>query len=97
MLLGLRTTIYKVADLDQAKIWYSKVLGHTPYFDQPFYVGFSVAGYELGLTPEETASPKVDTVSTYWGVDNVGAAYQRLIELGATELEPSPTSCGGSN
>ena len=88
MLLGLRTAIYKVADLDQAKIWYSKVLGHPPYFDQPFYVGFSVAGYELGLTPEEKASPKGDTVSTYWGVDNVGAAYQRLIELGATELEP---------
>jgi lactoylglutathione lyase len=88
MLLGLRTTIYKVADLDQAKVWYSKVLGFPPYFDQPFYVGFSVEGYELGLTPEEKSTPKTDTVSTYWGVDNVSAAYQRLIELGANELEP---------
>ena len=35
-----------------AKRWYTKVLGLTPYFDQPFYVGFNVGGYELGLLPD---------------------------------------------
>jgi lactoylglutathione lyase len=42
---GLRTTIYKVSDLAKAKAWYSNILGIIPYFDEPFYVGFNVAGY----------------------------------------------------
>lgn len=61
-----------MADLNAAKEWYSKVLGITPYFDQPFYVGFNVAGYELGLQPEESNDgPKGNNTVTYWGVDNV--------------------------
>ena len=52
MILGLRTVIYPVPDLAAAKAWYSSVLGVAPYFDQPFYVGYNVAGYELGLFPD---------------------------------------------
>ena len=54
MLLGLRTAIYPVRDLDEAKAWYANVIGHAPYFDQPFYVGFNVGGFELGLVPDGT-------------------------------------------
>jgi hypothetical protein len=32
------------------KKWWSQLLGFDPYFDQPFYVGFDVGGYELALT-----------------------------------------------
>ena len=46
-LLGLRTTIYKVGDINKAKEWYSKAFGVQPYFDQPFYVGFNIGGFEL--------------------------------------------------
>lgn len=56
MILGLRTAIYPAPDLQQAKKWYSELLGQSPYFDQPFYVGFSVGGFELGLVPEATPS-----------------------------------------
>lgn len=52
--LGLRSVIYKVIDLQQAKEWYADILDQSPYFDEAFYVGFNVAGYELGLQPEET-------------------------------------------
>ena len=52
MLQGLRTVIYHVADLDRAKAWYADVIGSAPYFDQPFYVGFNVGGFELGLDPD---------------------------------------------
>jgi hypothetical protein len=38
-----------VGDLDQAKEWYGVVLGIRPYFDEPFYVGFDVGEFELGL------------------------------------------------
>jgi len=53
-ILGLRNTIYKVGDIENAKKWYANVFKTEPYFDQPFYVGFSIGGYELGLQPEET-------------------------------------------
>jgi catechol 2,3-dioxygenase-like lactoylglutathione lyase family enzyme len=62
---GLRTVIYPAPDLDSAKQWWTALLGVEPYFDQPFYVGFSVAGYELGLLPD--ANP-ADGALVYWGV-----------------------------
>jgi len=52
MLLGLRTAIYRIPDLAEGKRWYTKVLGFAPYFDEPFYVGYNVGGYELGLLPD---------------------------------------------
>lgn len=50
---GLRTTIYKVIDLEQAKAWYAQAFGVKPYFDEPFYVGFNIGGYELRIQPTE--------------------------------------------
>jgi predicted enzyme related to lactoylglutathione lyase len=88
MFLGLRTAIYHVDDIDKGKAWYSEVLGIEPYFDQPFYVGFNVGGYELGLQPTESATgEKADGAVAYWGVEDAAAAYQRIIELGATPHE----------
>ena len=49
MLLGLRTAIYPVGDLAAGRDWYSKALGHAPYFDQSFYVGFEVGGFWSGV------------------------------------------------
>ena len=51
---GLGTVIYHVADLDRAKAWYATAFGQQPYLDEPFYVGFNIAGYELGLNPDHT-------------------------------------------
>jgi predicted enzyme related to lactoylglutathione lyase len=83
---GLRTLIYHAPDLEKAKAWYSEVLGIGPYFDQPFYVGFNVAGYELGLDPDASSTPGGNGgVAAYWGVVDAEAASQRLIELGAKE------------
>ena len=52
MILGLRTVIYPAPDLPRAKAWYEQVLGQKPYFDEPFYVGFAVGGFGLGLIPD---------------------------------------------
>lgn len=86
MLLGLRSAIYPVADLSRAKLWYEQVAGTKPYFDQPFYVGFNVGGFELGLVPDGT--PGVGGPQPLWGVANAEAGFQRLLALGATVLEP---------
>jgi len=93
--LGLRTTIYKVGDITKAKKWYSKAFGIEPYFDQPFYVGFNVGGFELGLQPEEQPiKNKTENVVTYWGVNNINDTYKKLIDMGAIENE-KPYSVGG--
>ena len=94
-ILGLRTTIYKVGDIVNAKNWYASVFKTEPYFDQPFYVGFNIGGYELGLQPEETPSTdKTESVVTYWGVEDIQSVYNNFIEAGATENE-KPYNVGG--
>lgn len=94
-ILGLRTTIYKVADINAAKEWYTKAFQTEAYFDEPFYVGFDIAGYELGLQPEENSTmEKADSVATYWGVNEVKSEFNRLISLGATVHE-EPQEVGG--
>jgi len=86
MFLGLRTAKYGAKDLSAAKAWYAKLTGVQPYFDQPFYVGFNVSGFELGITPDETKG--ADGGMAYWGVKDCRAAYARLLEMGASEHEP---------
>lgn len=89
MMQGLRTVIYKVRDLEKAKKWYSEILGITPYFDETFYVGFNVGGFELGLDPDISDLSKVNNQVAYWGVENCAEEFQRLLEAGAkTHSEP---------
>ncbi|HLL76164.1 MAG TPA: VOC family protein [Pyrinomonadaceae bacterium] len=88
MFQGLRTVIYRVGDLARAKEWYTTLLGFRPYFDEPFYVGFNVGGYELGLDPDAAAATAGDSVVTYWGVSDAHDALARLVELGAKERGP---------
>lgn len=80
MFLGLRTVIYPAPDLAASKAWFAELLGIEPYFDEPFYVGYEVAGYELGLSPAE--DPEAGPV-TYWGVPDVQAGLDRLVDAGA--------------
>jgi predicted enzyme related to lactoylglutathione lyase len=89
MFQGLRTVIYHVDDLDRGKTWYSSALGIEPYFDQPYYVGFNVGGYELGLDPDMTGiTIGAGGVGAYWGVSDCEAAFNRLLELGASAHSP---------
>ena len=77
-MLGLRTAIYKVPDLAAAKDWYADAFGVAPYFDEAFYVGFNIAGYELGLMPDPMPSgDKADNVLTYWGVEDIEGEVAR--------------------
>jgi predicted enzyme related to lactoylglutathione lyase len=85
--LGLRTIVYHVSNLNDAKAWYSKVLQVGPYFDEPFYVGFDVGGFELGLHPledPEMTNSGIGKSIAYWGVPDATAELARLIGLGAT-------------
>jgi predicted enzyme related to lactoylglutathione lyase len=96
-MLGLRTAIYKVSELDKAKAWYAKVFNTEPYFDEVFYVGFNIGGYELGLQTEEeenAGEEKNPNIIVYWGVVDIQKEFDRLIAFGA-RVHEAPANVGG--
>lgn len=93
MFKKLRTVIYRAKDLAAAKEWYIKATGQQPYFNEPFYVGFDINGFELGLDPDAASGPGNQTVS-YWAVEDVEAAAKKLVFIGGTLVQPK-TNVGG--
>jgi len=85
-MLGLRTVIYPVADLSAAAAWYQQVFQTAPYFEQPFYVGFNIAGFELGLVPD--GQPSRDGQVVYWGTNDIESEVERVRALGAHIVAP---------
>jgi predicted enzyme related to lactoylglutathione lyase len=89
MVNGLGTVIYKVTDLERGKKWYSSAFGQAPYFDQPFYVGFNIGGYELGLDPNQSVTkPGPGGSVAYWRVDALDSALQHFVAVGARIVGP---------
>jgi predicted enzyme related to lactoylglutathione lyase len=84
MVKGLGTVIYHVPDLSRAKAWYVSAFQQPPYFDQPFYVGFNIAGYELGLDPNASRAPGPGGSDAYWRVDDIEGAVRHFVAAGAT-------------
>lgn len=94
MLKKLRTVINHVNDLAAAKEWYSKVTGLQPYFDEPFYVGFDINGFELGLDPSMENIKEGNHSEAYWAVENARAAVEKFVAAGAL-LVQDVTNVGG--
>ena len=85
MVKGLATVIYGVTDLEKAKAWYASAFQQAPYFDQPFYVGFNIGGYELGLDPNFTVGkPGAGGTVAYWRVAEIEPAVQQFVAAGAS-------------
>ena len=87
-LLGLRTVVYRASDREKARDWYAAAFGIKPYFDEPFYVGFNIGVYELGLDPNAPAGGDGSS-TTYWGVPKLDLALASLIASGATIHDPA--------
>jgi predicted enzyme related to lactoylglutathione lyase len=96
MILGLRTCIFNVRpdQLDSAKSWYASAFGIQPYFDQPFYVGFNVCGFELGLDPNG-GEPGAGGTTPYWGAADIRLEFERLVAIGAKIASPIQEVGGG--
>lgn len=95
MLQKLRTIIYHVSDLSKAKEWYAKLTGLQPYFDEPFYVGFDINGFELGLDPDMAGIKDGNHTVCYWAVEDIRAAVEKAVGLLAVVVSPV-TNVGGS-
>ena len=82
--IGIATAAYIVPDLEEAKAWYAKAFGAEPYFDEPFYTGFNISGYELGLLPAAGDRVAGNSPIAYWAVPDCESEFTRCIELGGT-------------
>jgi len=89
VLRALRSVIYQVGDLARAKAFYGTLLGRTPYFEQPYYVGYDVDGEELGLHPDVSRIPPgPGGTIAYWRVDDLYSSWEFALSNGAEPIEP---------
>lgn len=79
-LRGLRTGQFYVEDVAAARDWYTELLGIEPYFDEPFYVGIDIGGYEFGLMPGESGRGAV----SLWATEDPAGFMARALQKGAT-------------
>ncbi|OZM77029.1 VOC family protein [Pseudonocardia sp. MH-G8] len=91
MTSGMTTIIYPVTDLAKAKAVYRELLGVQPTMDEVYYVGFSVAGQDIGLDPHGHRSGPV----SYWQVEDIRAGVTALVEAGAVAHQDVKDVGGG--
>ncbi len=92
MTAGIKTIIYPVKDLAKAKAMYGALLGVPPTSDAPYYVGFTVAGQDIGLDPHG----HTEGMTAYWHVDDIEGSMQALLDAGAETLQAVKDVGGGS-
>ena len=87
---GIRTVIYPVKDIAQAKTLYSKLLGVEPYADEAYYVGFKVGDQEIGLDPHGHNAG----MTAYYHVNDIKKSLQLLLDAGA-QVQQEVKDVGG--
>lgn len=78
MLKGLQTIVYHVPNLEEAKLWYSEIFDIRPYFDESFYVGFNIGGFELGLDPSSAEYSNGNNSIAYWKIEEIDKAFKHF-------------------
>jgi predicted enzyme related to lactoylglutathione lyase len=91
---GIKTVIYPVKDLAQAKALYGTILGVGPDLDEAYYVGFSVGGQHIGLDPNGHKNGMTGPVG-YWHVDSIHQSIKALLAAGALEHQAIQDVGGG--
>lgn len=81
MFTGLKSVIFPSTDLGRDTAFWKQVSGVTPYFEQPYYVGFSINGFELGLDPNAHKAGLRYPVS-YWHVSSAPECFAQLKAAG---------------
>jgi predicted enzyme related to lactoylglutathione lyase len=84
---GIRTIIYPVKDVGQAKKLFGKLLGSEPSVDGPYYVGFKVGGQDIGLLPNGHAQGMSAPLG-YFEVDDIKKTLEELVKEGAQIQQP---------
>lgn len=88
---GIKTIIYPVNDMTQAKTVFCKLLGVEPYSDQPYYIGFKVGDQDIGLVPNANSAG----MTAFYHVDDIKSSLQILIDAGAEIIQDIKDVGGG--
>jgi predicted enzyme related to lactoylglutathione lyase len=94
MLRGFATISFWADDLEAAKSWYAELLEVEPYYERPGYCEFRLGDQldELGLIDSRYAPGGAATgpggAVMHWHVDDVAAALEKLLSMGAEEYQP---------
>src|SRR5258705_11170654 len=91
---GIKTVIYPVKDIAQAKALYSKLLGKEPEMDQPYYVGYKVGDQQIGLDPNGFKTGMTGPIG-YYHVDDIKKTLQSLLGAGAQTQQDVKDVGGG--
>jgi predicted enzyme related to lactoylglutathione lyase len=91
---GIKTVLHPVSDLEKAKAVYTALLGIPPQSDSPYYVGYEVAGQQIGLVPSGGPQGMTSPVA-YWHVPDIEAKLAEVTAAGATVKEPAHDVGGG--
>ncbi len=90
---GVKTILHPVTDLDAAKAVYTALLGAEPTSDASYYVGYEVAGQQIGLVPGGAGQGMTSPVA-YWHVPDIAAKLAEVTAAGAT-VKDEPRDVGG--
>lgn len=94
MLRGIATINLNATHHTEAVKWYTQYLNTEPYFNVPGYSEFRLGDFqaELGIVDSKYApkniSEKPAGITAYWHVDNLQAAVDKALEMGATMFDP---------
>lgn len=91
---GIKTVLHPVSDLAAAKAVYTALLGVAPTSDAPYYVGFEVAGQQIGLVPGGSAQGMTGPVA-YWHVPDIEAKLAEVTAAGASIQQGAHDVGGG--
>jgi predicted enzyme related to lactoylglutathione lyase len=91
---GIKTVLHPVTDLEKAKRVYTALLGTPPQADSPYYVGFEVAGQQIGLVPGGGPQGMTSPIA-YWHVPDIEAKLAEVTAAGATVKEAAHDVGGG--
>jgi predicted enzyme related to lactoylglutathione lyase len=93
-ILGVKTVLHPVSDLEQSKAVFTALLGTAPSADGSYYVGYDVAGQHIGLVPGGGPQGMTSPVA-YWHVTDIEAKLAEVTAAGATVKEPAHDVGGG--
>jgi predicted enzyme related to lactoylglutathione lyase len=93
MTQGVKTIVYPVKDLAAAKAVFTELLGK-PDMDEPYYVGWNVAGQDIGLDPNGHNKGMTGPVP-YWNVEDIHATLKSLVDAGAETVQEAKDVGGG--
>ena len=91
---GIKTVLHPVSDVAAAKPVYAALLGMAPQTDEPYYVGFDVAGQHIGLVPGGGPQGMTSPVA-FWHVSDLEAKLAEVVASGGTLKEPAHDVGGG--